>query len=87
MNDLFNVTCEHCIFFRVTEGQGGNCWRYPPMAVPMVAPQPGKIQVDGNAPQGLAIVAIRPPVNADTLACGEYDDGADDDRERPGGTD
>jgi hypothetical protein len=87
MNDLYNVTCEHCIFFRLTEDKSGNCWRNPPTPLPMLAPQPGKIQVDGPPAQGVAILAIRPPVTTDTLACGEYDDGSPELQGGPGGTD
>lgn len=87
MSEISVITCEHCIFFRDSEGQNGACWRYPPTGFPMLAPEPGTIQVEGKPSQGLAILAIRPPVNAGTFACGEYDDGAPDSIDGPGGTD
>lgn len=82
MTDLFDATCGSCESFH-GPGKGeasGSCWRYPPTPVSIqVQAPPGAIQTppggEGASTGGLMTLAVRPPVQADTLACGEWDDG------------
>lgn len=87
MSDFFDLTCGTCIFFRKGDGDNGACWRNPPVPLPMITEAPLAIQVDQKRPQNVVVAPIRPPVAADTLACGEHDDGADDATMPVGGTD
>ena len=82
MTDLFDATCGTCESFH-GPGQGeawGTCWRYPPVpvSIPVQTPQ-GSIATpkggQGAATGGVMTFPVRPPVQADTLACGEWDDG------------
>ena len=85
MTDLFDATCGTCESFH-GPGKGeasGSCWRYPPTPVSLQVPAPpGAIATpkggqggQGGQVGGLMTLAVRPPVQADTLACGEWDDG------------
>ncbi len=77
---MFDETCGNCHHFHGPENKGemGTCWRYPPepLSIPMPAPS-GAIQAPSNdgiaRPGGIMTLAVRPPVTADTLACGEME--------------
>ena len=78
--DLSTDTCGRCIFFGHAEGQKqGSCWRYPPTVFPMLTQGPGQVLTPtqgSQAPTGVSVAPIRPPVAHDTPACGEFDDGS-----------
>ena len=78
--DFFDETCGQCAHFHAgkTEQEMGTCWRYPPEAFSLPIPAPsGAIQTppndSGTRPGGIMTLPIRPPVAADTLACGEME--------------
>lgn len=78
--DFFDETCGNCHHFHAGEKETdyGTCWRYPPQAFSIPIPAPsGAIERPGNdaaaRPGGIMTLPIRPPVTADTLACGEME--------------
>ena len=86
MTDLFDATCGTCESFHGPgEGEAwGTCWRYPPVpvSIPVQPPQNaiarpvGGQGGQGGVTGGVMTFPVRPPVQGDTLACGEYDDGS-----------
>jgi hypothetical protein len=90
--DFFDATCGDCAHFQKPKGEKdmGSCWRHPPAAlsIPIPASQaPGAIlradKANPNAIAGFMTLAVRPPVTADTLACGDFE--LPPESEAPGG--
>ena len=83
MTEFPALTCGDCeSFHEAGEGESwGTCWRFPPTAIAIpVAPPSNAIATPGGGqgatiPGGVMTLAVRPPVQPDTLACGEWDDG------------
>ena len=89
-NDMFDPTCGGCVHFRPPTEEGikagvpmGTCWRYPPTAlsIPVDSRAMSPIAKPATQPGGITGFAtwpVRPPVAADTLACGEFEAPDDD---------
>jgi hypothetical protein len=79
--DLFDDTCGTCVHYLGAQAQKpdvgqGHCMRYPPIPVPVMQPAPSTVLAPGNhgqPAQGFGVMSVRPPVTADTPACGEHD--------------
>ena len=73
--DLFDDTCGTCVHFQGgPEGAQGQCYRYPPLPVPVMQQAPTAVLTpDKRQPQGFGVMSVRAPVNADTPACGEHE--------------
>lgn len=99
--DFFDATCGDCAHFNKpkTDRGMGSCWRHPPTAfcIPVPASQAsgGILRPDNAAKDalgGIMTLPVRPPVTADTLACGDFElppEEVADESEviSPGGTD
>ena len=88
-DDLFDETCGGCFYFHSVppsdppvEGaeNQGTCWRYPPTPLSIPVPAQSPIATPKGAhgaaqavSQGIMTVPVRPPVQRDTLACGEWE--------------
>ncbi len=77
-DDLFDDTCGGCVHYMERKGQqSGSCYRYPPTPLPIsmqaqsrvVTPDDGAAAMTGN----VAVGAMYPPVNRQTIACGEFE--------------
>lgn len=71
-------TCASCTHFVELEKGHGSCYRYPPVPLPIQVTQSARVVVpDDQAPPALggnvALGAMYPPVNRDTLSCGEHE--------------
>lgn len=80
MTDADDPTCGDCAFFQEpgNDKAPGACYRHPPTAIGLPIQVPANaIALPQGAPgaQGAALVtyALRPPVQADTLACGDFE--------------
>lgn len=86
-----DLTCGGCAHFIPNEDAGdagpraglGACWRYPPTAIGLPMPLPPQAITMPGAPQGaqgaaLVTYALRPPVQLDTPACGEFEEPVSD---------
>ena len=78
--DLDHLTCGNCMHYRepVPQASAGSCWRNPPIpfSVPVQQPAAAGLAVPKNAmgqAAGVMTFPTRPPVNADTGACGEWE--------------
>jgi hypothetical protein len=78
MNDRDDPTCGECAFFLDAGPDApGSCWFNPPTAIglPVAVPKNPIALPGGPGAQGaaLATYALRPPVTADTMACGRFE--------------
>lgn len=88
MTDETGEVCGGCFHFREkSEGAtGGTCWRFPPTPVSVQIPAPKPAIATPTDRQGAAnavaggimTLPVRPPVTADTPACGEWESADDE---------
>ena len=65
-------TCGVCAHFVKADDTNGACFRYPPTGYPIPVQQ-NHVAVPGQPQAGISVIAVRAPVAAATLACGEFD--------------
>jgi len=77
VTDRPSETCGECHHFHASGkvGEMGTCWRYPPTALSIPVPAAGNAIETPHAPRtaGIMTMPIRPPVTAETAACGEME--------------
>lgn len=88
MTDENGEMCGGCFHYHAPDATatGGTCWRYPPtaVAIPVQAPKAAiavptdRQGVQGAGNQGIMTFPVRPPVTADTPACGEWESADDE---------
>ena len=71
-------TCASCTHFVELDKGHGSCYRYPPVPLPITVTQSARVVVPDGEPQdalggNVALGAMYPPVNRDTLSCGEHE--------------
>lgn len=83
--DLFDPTCGSCEHYIERDGeQQGSCYRYPPTPLPIsMQPQSRVVAPDGEqvtpVAGNVAIGAMYPPVNRQSIACGEFEKAPEND--------
>ena len=77
MTDPAPEKCGDCHHFHASpkKGEMGTCWRYPPTALSIPVPAAKNAIETPHAPRtaGIMTMPVRPPVTAETAACGEME--------------